>query len=644
MAGISFWIGDEQIEIGAKQKLSISLESPLLSENTIPGAVSFPFDLTPTAHNKRLLNISDTLMSFDENQHVKCKCKLGGNFWKNGFLIINNQKNLNVTFTEFNSEEDFNDKTLQDLPLKKLDTSEIFYYKNRNEKSQFHLDLIDRAEGNYPERDFVCASVFNLKTLDVSVAIGYQNFFCDGRYLPNYLNNGIPADDAFNFNTISPFLYLNYVLENLFSYFNIEIEYNLFNQSDLKDLILYTNKVNVLYADYVNNPTTEFFYKFGENEIDLSKYVPQISFSNFLTYLKNTFNLFYPIDWAENKVKISCKSEILKSFKTIDISDISSVYDGLTFNKNFKKITAISYEKSEDQILNDDVKRFSLKGYQYKGIVNSLSDIPIIPHKEFDYYILKTIADNTVDAYDIVFYDSNENWLSLTSRIKDSRPYDVYFSNESKNEYNFKLTTDTTVVRINKSFIAVPHADDIVTIEEVNKYKLFCPAVDIGVASNKNFGFYTNDQNAKTDYEVTKNLRLLFYRGMRQQMKNGGLHPISNVLFPFANRNEFDFTTTPSLSNNTLNFTDAFEHSLEIDGEKGLWNKFHREWRDFLSSLNRLVTFQTRFSPEQLLKNDLFLNQMQIDGNRFIISKITITADANTIYPCKTEMYQVEPK
>ncbi|HRH57397.1 MAG TPA: hypothetical protein PLS10_07080 [Chitinophagales bacterium] len=639
MAGIAFYINNEQLQLSSEQKISISLENPLLSDKTIPGAVSFPFNIAASATNKRLLNISDTLMSFDEYQNIKCHCYLGGNLWRAGYLIINTHsaKSINITFTEFNSEEDFDDKTLQDLDFPILDSSEVFYDQVTEERSLLHSQLNARAYRNWDtygitEKDFVCPTVFNVKTLDVTNNVGFQNVYAKGKYVPDFTTE-------LNNNTISPFLFVNYVIEKLFKFFNLKVEKNILKKDDLDDLCLYTNKAIIMYTEYVYDPSLHNYCIFMESSINLKEYAPLCSLTDFLTALKKSFNLAYFINWGNKKVDIICKSDVLKNNKIVNITNIAEPFENMAYKNSFKSITSVVYAKQTDAIITDDENRFSLKGYNYKGWLLYGEDIPDIPHKTNDYYIQIILGYNTIDTHNIFYYDADGTWKTLKPRVKDSRPYDVYFTNDKK-ENKLELGIDTTVVRINSTLYNLSHADEPDTIEEINLYKYFCPAVDIGIATNKSF--FGN----KTDIDVDNTIRLLFYRGMRQEINDGGY-------FPYANRNEFDFIVenpgVPDDDNDTspapvVKFFNEFEHSLEIDGPKGLWQKFHVEWQEFLSKLSRLATYNVRWSAAQLQDESIFQDFLQINGNRFIASKITITADVNTIYPCKTEMYQIEPK
>lgn len=642
MAGIAFYINNEQLQLSTEQKISISLENPLLSDKTIPGAVSFPFNIAASAVNKRLLNISDTLMSFDEYQNIKCHCYLGGNLWRAGYLIINTHsaKSINITFTEFNSEEDFDDKTLQDLDFPVIDVSEKFYDRPTGDTSAFHNELVYRALKIYTEKDFVCPTVFNVKALDVAASFGFQNLVSKGNY-------GTGWYDEITDNLISPFLYVNYILKKLFNKFSIEIKNNKLSEEDLDDLILYTNRANLMALKSSVDPDINQDGFMAEPTINLANYAPVVSLTDFLTGLKKSFNLAYFINWGANKVDITCKSDVVKNNKVVNITAIAEPFENMSYKNNFKAITSVVYTKQTDLIITDDENRFSLKGYNYKGWLLYGEAIPDIPYKTNDYYIQIILGYNTIDTHNIFYYDVNGTWQTLKPRIKDSRPYDVYFVNGKDKENKLELGIDTVVTRLNTTKTAlVDISDGSFDISEADYYKYFCPAVDIGIATEVHRYPDGNPPSGKTDIDVDNTIRLLFYRGMRQEINDGGD-------FPYANRNEFDFIVenpgVPDDDNDTspapvVKFFNEFEHSLEIDGPKGLWQKFHVEWQEFLSKLSRLATYNVRWSAAQLQDESIFQDFLQINGNRFIASKITITADVNTIYPCKTEMYQIEPK
>lgn len=653
MAGFAFYIGDEQLLIGAKTKISISIESILLSEKTIAGAVSFPFNVANNAHNRRLLNISNTLMTFDEYQNVKCKSYLGGNFWKNGFIVINNHDlaNINISFTEFNSEEDFDNNFLKDLNLPTIQPAS---------PGNWGLDLIkaavkERAENIYPngEKDFICPTVFNIQLGDITNPlpvdensssnenklneqnkIYFQNLYENDNY---FIYTGVEhtaLNEVYrNKNLISPFFYVNYIIKNLFAKLNLSVSTSKLKSADLDYLIVYNSKGFLFrsHAEYFATIRPPFvlvpqgtlnsdirYFKFAD-------FMPNINFTDFLTGIKSTFNLIYIFDYINNNVKILCKNDILKSAKAIDISNISEPFTTVKIETIPKQPYGIFYAQKDDSIIDNT---FELKGYSYKGIVNQIADLPINNNKYFDLYTINEIV-TTKDYYLMYYWAENNTWTQLPSEeFEFIRPYSINLEASQKEQKKLELKSDTFVTRVNtREYI------NALEFNNVQKVHYFCPAIDTTVQYEyHNARIYA--PNAPK--ENISSLHLLFYRG---KVENSNAQ-----LYPFANRNRF----LPVGINNAGEVSGfsqvSTQHSLEIDGPDGLYEKFYKEWIVFLASLTRLLTYNVRFSPAQIVNDDLFLNEMQISGKRFIISKLTITGDANQIEPCKTEMYQIEPK
>lgn len=645
MAGISFLIGDEQLVLSAKQKISISQESPLFSSKTIPGTISFPFDLETNSTNLRLLKLSNTLMNFEANQNVKCSCFLGGNIWKKGFILINgyNRKSINVTFTEFNSEEQFDKFFLRDMDLPTIEKTHAGNWTTDYIKSAIN----ERVDGIFPndEKDFICPTVYNEQCREVTqqYAIGgylnqreqdideiatilFQNLYESSGF---DIYSGVYTNEIKNINLITPFFYLKYILKNLFIKLGYTISYNKLDESDLVDLIVYNSKGFRLTSngEYSTNPPPVTHPPSTSNldirYLKFADFMPDINFTDTLASVKNTFNLYLSFDYENNKVELQCKSDIIKNLKVLDISDTSAPFENYDLNEKIKLPNGIFYAKNEDAILEDF---FTLKGYFYKGIISSVSELPTSDNKHFDYYMIAENVTNK-DYYPIYYYATNNTWQLLTaSEYVNIRPYDVYLQNESTNTEKIELKSDTLVVRPNeRQFIVNGDTSDIL------KYFIYCPAIDTPVINE----FHNVYQYGKIS--VAKNItsfHLLFYRG---KLNTGG------YIYPYANRNNFLPNIPSYLNGEIVSVTDEFEHSLEIDGPKGLYEKFYKDWILFLRSLNSKATYNVRWSAAQI-NNSLFFKALQINGNRFIISKLTITADANTIYPCKTEMYQVEPK
>ena len=652
MAGISFYINNEKLVLNPGQKISISIDSILLTEKTLTGAISLPFDIPNNSYNREILKISSTLMTFEEYQEAPCNVYLGGNFWKGGYIYINrhDSKNINILYTEINSDEQFNNNLLKviDLPL-------ITRLPSQSPETNIINEAIrERANNIYPndEKDFICPTIYNIQagehlkplypvtfSSDETNLVErntnyFQNLYENGNY---FIYSGVEqeylTESYRNRNFISPFFYVNYILKHLFKKLNFTLAKNKLEESDLQNLIVYNTK-GFIYASHEEYFTTDRppFILVPRGTINesirffkLSDFLPDIIFSDFLASIKTTANLIYLFNYTDKTVNIVCKNDLIKSFKIIDISEISSPYESYEYQKAPKQPYGVFYAKKDDAILES---HFKLDGYFYKGWVSSFANLPSQNNSYFDYYVVNQTI-NLKDYYPIYFWAENNTWQQLNVDVYSNiRPYDVNIEKEQKEQSKIQILADTSVVRINtRKWIW--HLD--FSYEWKTHY--YCPAIDAPLQNEKH---NSNQFAANVSKPNISSVHLLFYRG---KVNNSWGDP-----YPFANRNRF-LPTHISPEGEVTGFTkNGTEHSLEIDGPDGLFEKFYKNWFSFTKSLTNLATYNIRFSAAQILNDDVFINTLQINGKRFIISKLTITADVNKIYPCKTEMYQIEPK
>lgn len=726
MSGIAFKIGDEFLKLPEGQKLSISIENPLFTENTLAGAISLPFSMPNIAHNQKLLKISNTLMSFEDTEIVSgVALYLGGNYWRDGKLIVNSQspQTINVTFVEFDRAEDWDNTTLQDLDLPSYDVSEplarrVVVTDNivgsnvrptyPNDYSDFYVGMINRALGTHPEKDWVCAPVYNAEvqhvtnieqTYYIDIGVGtlikriernlFQNMFFNGSYCMLCTENIVPTTlaattipyinyfalwgnlsngSASNYkalvlpNAISPFLYLNYVLKKIQDKLGLEIPQNFFEQEELSDLILYSNRANIifvastpLYSNGVDN--INFIAYFLEKSIDLKQYVPKISFANFFKGLKNLYNLNILIDYPSKTLNIQPKNILVNNMKVIDLSDKASVYENLQYsstssNTAVKLITSIVYAKQDDGLLSSD--EFSVKNYTYKGWVENMAALPTTGNSVNDMYVLAEIREiQTIDvttfglitipnlnysSYKLYFWNSNNVWEEVPEQSYMQKPSDITIDGKAKTKNELNLAIDSAIERLNG---LNPVAD---SSEELEAAGYFCPTVSVPIATQKavpadacmpdnNAEFVVDAYGVPSTTEVISSMKLLFYRGFV-----GESYDTFSFKYPYANRTNFLWDR----DNATQKFDDAYEHSLDIEGPKGIYEKYYKDWIGWTRNVRRIVTYSLRLQAGEI-NSDLFTNYIQIESKRFVLKKITINATPNTILPCKTEMYQIEP-
>lgn len=633
MAGYALRLNGTFLDVFAEQEVSFSVESSLLSDSILPGVLSLPFSLPLSQKNKQLLGNLNLLEYWEYDTIYECELWMEGNYFRSGRIIINSadKASADITFSEFDSEKQFDTVTLQDLDFPKYDIS-IERTDKEAPLPAFYDELKARLQDDYTgERDFVSPTVYNESADGTNEAFPYDKN--EAAALRMYLQNFYANDFSVQYldfdslltskgkyyanNAVSLFLYNNYVLQKVFNKFNVVILENYLAAGEFSKLILYTNRaINLFNFDksltymvdfYPDRPAYNMLPRFYEDVVNVAEFAPKISITAYLKGLKNLFNLVYDYNKQNKTVSIRNRSNVIAEMQEIDVTELSANFTKWT-NSKADIHTNIIYTKFQDRI-----KEIITKDYNFKGSVDVL---PGTANDNDLYYLTTDDKCYVYKSANSAFEKVIENGINGTE--------DGYFPDKSK---TLDLSCDVALNSVNiehkpklkvSGFALPPAYANFV-------YRLCCPVVNASIKT-KNAIIDNTEHN---DY--IQSLIFMFYRGMVSSTYD--TYDTSNLDFEFPYAS---VDAKPAFWNGTD--SDQYNESLEMFGPKGIYQRHHKKWMDYFTK-TRQVDIDIRIHAHQI---DMLLNnKIRVQSASFITKKLTFKASPSQIKPCKAEMYQI---
>jgi len=670
MTGYAIEIAGEFLELYEDQEVNFSEEAPLLSEKTLPGMISLPALFPNSTKNRRMLgNLSDLQVWEYEERHA-CTLHLFGAPYCQGFIILNDvtRSSFEFQFTEFDAFEDFNDKKLADLEWPSYDLS-INDSDNEAPLPEFFEELTERNVWNVlPEgahenvtKDFVAPTVYNpaavgsneyyledhpgatsTKTYRVKRGFLRRTRFLEVQETPeagavtspfqnlyigswDFLTNDpafAPSNNPYTYapNLISPMLFVSYIVRKIFEEIGFDIRRYDLSSSEWHNLIVYINRGVTLYNKKDTTWNKDFFrwepsytnkkVRPYEKSLNLAHYTPNVSISEFLTTLRNTFNLAFIVHKDDQEVSIANRGEIINQLKELDITSKASLYEKWSVSKsigkqNLKWLGALF----------DDTKR---PDFNYKGKVNAFADLPSEP-SDGDTYMLSTGA-----LYKYI--EAEESWrlifINNLSYLIDHVVKDGIGSLDLKSDYAIPSNFISTDILFDSG--------DTGSIASTGFFKrnLFIPQVQQSI-NTESTAFDGGDSGNDTLSQIV----FLLYRGMALSPE-GPPEPLEfyeEFYYPYASSdNREPFNILPSAN--------GFTNHLQMYGSGGLYETFHRKWQEAFSK-TRTVFFD--LSPDPVIWQQLFTAKLRIDNQLYIGSRKTLRTTPSKVKSCQLEALQI---
>lgn len=641
MAGYAYRINGEFLDLHAEQEVSFSVESALLSDSILPGILSMPSSLPLTSRNKRLLGNLNLLDFWDYEGKYNCELWLEGNYFRSGFITINgsDDKDADITFSEFDAEKQFDNKSLQDLEYPVYDIA-INREDNEAPLPDFYPEILARLENDYDgEKDWVTPTIYNINAEGILDKLidgessepadrgRHQNLIYlgtvssnTGGYTINFDLNGyyfiFNPTSVVNLrysekNSFSAFLYLEFVMKKVFDSLGLKIDYNKLSFSEYKNLIIYTNRAICFWAniDFLTQYSNERFY---EDKIDIKQFVPDVSIKDFLLNIKNLFCLVYVPDYLSDTVSIKCKSDIIAEMQEIDISDKAQPFDKWE-KSSYEIYKAITYGRFVER---PDIPE--TKDLQFIGNYANTAALPAdATDKQYCYL---------TDEDKLMQYNAGTALWTELAKNGINGTVNAYFEKNATK----KLDTNVDTPK-NASFMPREielYGEDAVNEPEFQKgrFRLYVPTLPYSLTTDASIV-----DNGPNDNGKMSNLFLMFYRGLQDSVFLDDFYGPQTWQYPFAS-----IDAKPAFWDGTA--PDEYDATLEMFGEKGIYERFHKKWMTMFTK-TRTVYATINIHAHEI---SMILNsKLRIQNASFITKKITFKASPSQIKPCKAEMYQI---
>lgn len=201
------------------------------------------------------------------------------------------------------------------------------------------------------------------------------------------------------------------------------------------------------------------------------------------------------------------------------------------------------------------------------------------------YYHVK--RDNSVMRYDPSRTFYSERWSRWSHRFKN---------------INIGGRADAVLSK------CIPMWSDSYSPEIVSDYNYSIPRADIPLNINLKFDDETVYQNAELS-----SIRLMIYRGYRDYQG------LASGTYPYANATAYDPATE----------TESFNHSLHLDGDKGMYVQYGREWMEFMRR-KKIVKRYLLLTLQDIL-NIRESDKVRIDNMDYFIKTIRVSVTSQGI-------------
>jgi hypothetical protein len=364
---------------------------------------------------------------------------------------------------------------------------------------------------------------------------------------------------------------LFYILKRLAEVNGYRVEGKMLQDAELQKLIAFTNLVVPIDNFYPSLVATAFY------ETIMALAMPKITGAK--TFLETAKLLCQSLVINEKKRTISFrkKEDVLLDRKYIDFTKITSPeINQLTYNGTDGFELKYNFT-DDDEFIKEEFVEFDNRTDKVKGTVNTIIDLPNTGNKEGDIYLVE--KDN-------VYYIFTLNQWRFYSRN-----YVAKTVGRGSKKINLELTP-----------LFMYNGVDVFAdayLGSVLQRNYTVPKI-----KTKGFGKLIHSSN--TEVKPMESLRLCFYRGLANDSKGR--------LYPYASSESFD-----------VNGNDVYNYNLRLDGPKGIYEKWHKQYIDYRISAKPVELFH-KFEAEQVMNmNELFDYIWRIDEVNYRIENVRVT-------------------
>lgn len=354
-------IDNQAVDLYPGQKIRYVFNSPAFSNELIPGDYSYPITLPPTKRNNLLFgfaSLPESAKAITGNHPAKIL--VGGNVLVAGVFVPDKVTDRGYSGVIKSGLAELEER-LEDKLLTEVDYGEDIILGNDGFEAR---DYLDRTAGNlngYPTHKFVVFPVLNQNLRDDTQG---EQWYKDNL---NYQNDWIEVSPGyFSFGwgyPLTPFFYLNFILERIFGEQGFSLSNALADDSELNRLVLY-------------NPN-EAEYKMGQFALVPAYHMPKVEVSKFLVGLKKKFCVTFFWDSVQKHVQLVFLKDLLQA----DAVDWTKKVGKPNRIKPARYSGVIITQKSDpaDAFYKEMAPPIKDALDDLKGIVQNLSELPSEP-------------------------------------------------------------------------------------------------------------------------------------------------------------------------------------------------------------------------------------------------------------------------
>lgn len=369
---IKIEISNENLDLG-KVSVTFELTSPIFNQI---GSFSYPFTIPATPKNKRLLSFPGRINKHTTTSNeFAAKIYLKGMLWKIGNLIVDDV-GLQDIKCHFTVGEGYFYNLIKEVMLNQVDLGGDIY------SSELYTPT-DRWEKTYPEVNWTLFPLRAHKFYDSLDHDGFKEYFSTNLFNTINLWDTI-GTQQFNLdqNTIVPFVFLNYLVSQVFSHLGINVRKNdIFNNTYLKNLVL----IN-LTSMCVMEPDGEDIDNRVPATFNLQNHVPKKPLNELFSFFEKQFLAFLFYEEKTNTASLETFKNICNKVNVI-ILQPENITNFILKPEYFDGYQIFWEKDSSDEEMSEPRTR-DISAYTVR-VVDLYSELPAtIPDNEL-YYVVE---------------------------------------------------------------------------------------------------------------------------------------------------------------------------------------------------------------------------------------------------------------
>lgn len=552
--------------------LNFILRSPLFNDSDKDGSAVFNFALPTTSRNKSIFQYCHRLnKSINLKFETAIQLKYFGIEFFNGILAVSESNPEIYECTVGLGKGEFN--YLSKLKyLKDCDygDDQVFHVSNG------HSDSIYRINSeSYPTANFSLFTVFNTELLKDTYL---SDFVATDYPLWRYVNyyRPVPGDPPIMDKWIAPFPYVCYVLDRIFYTFGFNIKESfIHNDEELKTLCMIT--MNCL-------PVVNMYSFWDYFNVKLKDHVADVTISDFFNALKKMLCCSFFFDYKLRTISIKKNKDILS-----DASFISLKYLPVTYKielQNSKKIILKFSGSDSEEFYKRIVKPEGIPDNY--NLIDPVSDFADLPSANLYPNTICFVTNSNM--YFIVSYDANDP----TSFVWNNYTYNLFPKEIGDNDAEVTETIEIPC--------GIPLCDNVYSA--IDDWTWNLPVIEQTGNSQR------KPLNYDCDYKE-QDLLFAFFRGLSSDYF---VVTTPQIKYPLGSAFEYS-----NYGDDLINVN----YSLGLDGEKGIYEMFWREWINFMLTA-KFVKITILLDANELCKID-FSKKYRIGDNNYLLKEVRFT-------------------